>query len=371
VVQPRVLVEEGGAVIPYDLINAQFGDYCWLGTDLEGNAYCQSSGGGSCVSPTFASVPLQRELVGDDDGLALITYTSADGARFTLGSFYDLERGVELYLSDPPEGVNEAQLSPQFVGPLSWYGSAPMDCPALHLPQPQPRDFVGIDGCSVREDTRFLSTETSTPGTPPVRQIFSTEPVDATVYWCYGTEGGPMLMSEMKRVLRSTEISVDAWSRGTRVRAGTGRYQFDAWQVGCHLLMGRSEAILRQVSVMYDTLRGDERCSFLDDGSGTGRCWPTDVAKVAYIDPECMQPVAVNEFPNEPVRHYARENSAVVTNPPLYEVGALISSGTPVYIHDSEPCISYQMGVGWDVYELGSVVSPEEFGLLRIDVQSP
>jgi hypothetical protein len=355
-------MEEGGAVIPYDLFNAEFGDDCWLSSDPAGNEYCSiAPSTGSCVPQTFSSVPLQPELVGDDEGLALIVHVSPDGGRVALGGLYDLEREVALYVVGA-EGATTGRLLPLGGGPLTWYGSAPIDC--SELPQPLPRDFVEIDGCYVRDDTRFVTEAETSVSNPPVHRTFSTEPADVIAHWCFASEGGPMPISEPKHALRATEVSIDEWNRGTRVRTGTGRYRYDAWQVGCRLITSRPETL-------YDTQRDDEACSFLDDGSGTARCLPTyrDIAMVAYTDPACTDRVAIKEDPPEPMKRYAQENAPLDGDRSLYEVGAELATGTAVYYHDSEPCISYHQGVGVSVYELGRVVPPEEFGLLRVEVQ--
>jgi hypothetical protein len=234
------------------------------------------------------------------------------------------------------------------------------------------RDLFRADGCRATDETKYLRVG----GTLESPRVFRVESEDALAYDCLCVEGC-VLTSEVRHVLRAVEDEpVNSWKAAARVRAGTGRYRYNALEVGC--------AVIPEPDARFfdSALAGDE-CQIGLAEDGEMRCLPFITAYVAYADAQCTQRIAVRADAT-PVPHYALEglspsrgfpNTAGAkrvwqvtgeghaNEPFFYQIPGELNYQAPVACH------AFSDATGWTTWTLGEVVPAAAFGVLRPELR--
>jgi hypothetical protein len=361
--RPRMLVDEDGNAVPYDIYDTTAAATCQPFGANDGNVFC-------VVDPPIATFDpchpvnldgarLDVHLVDIGGGLATRVYAGADGSRFPANSFYDVDRQVRVDLA-PITGQDDRPLLPPYgssTNTVTYYESDACD--------PSGSFFLAIDGCTLKDDTRYVRLGDRT---------FSTMPEDVTAYACYSIEGMRFVDSFALHALRAVEVPIESWKLGTATRAGVGRYRYRAWQVGCVVTPWQNPAVL------FDTRLGDQPCSPAVAEDQVLRCLPAQgTARAGFADAQCTQRVVIDQQPNAKAPYLSEGLPSGVPNVQgpirVWEVGSEIPGAgsfmNPVYEKTGSGCtlLDPLAGTVWIAYEYGSVVPPSTFGALRIEVR--
>jgi hypothetical protein len=291
-------------------------------------------------------------------GLAPRILVGEDGSRLFFKTFYDLDHEVNVglggYLDTGVTVTGDARLLPMPADSVPRF----TDDPATACPPPV-LDLLRVDGCTITDSTAYVRIGGS---------VFSTAPADVTAYTCASLpegSGETVIRLPAMPLLRLTEVPLDSWRQAVPVLAGTGRFRYRAWEVGCFSVPDTGPWV-------FDTLFDGLPCSPFVTDDGVLRCIAAAYsATVAFADAQCTRRIAARAddgwtppfaiegqpssgFPDavEPVR--------------VYELGP----GTPaVPFYWSGPngeCWLFSDPRGWITYELGAPVPAATFGAVSI-----
>lgn len=339
--RPRFLVDEDGVAIPEGVGDMDTLQSCraWIRLD---NGVLGCSGlplTPACDQAAPAHlfhVEEQRVPVGD--GLEAVVYVGADGSQVPSLAFYDVDRRVAVNLQVPggPQEPRAVSLLPAETL-VSWRSDPACGADSDLL--------FSIDGCRLHDETTHVRF---------VGRTFSTVPEDVTGYSCLVIEGTVIKSSKELHALRGTEVPLDVWRKATPVLAGTGRFRYRAWQVGCAIVPDATRQL-------FDTKLGGVRCSTQPAGD-VERCVPNgDEASIGYADDGCTQPRVVLYV--ERAKPLFQSHLGT-----LHEVGAELPS-VPLFDKSGEGSCRPQIPASWRQYELGKVVPMDTFGTLRFEAR--
>jgi len=353
--KPRVLVDDEGVEIPIDVFDTVSDTSCVPLRLVDGTLRCAPPGSGNewtCHGQDTTGELLQVELEDIGDGLAARMMVGDDGSRLNFGSFHDLELGTGLQIVDLAAVTGQPQLLPPAADYAQWYSSNRDTVCVDPL-----RDLVAVDGCTITDGTAYLWRWPST---------FSLVSTDVDGHWCktFG-EGAQTVIQTNERLLKATEVPLTRWRYLPRVRGGDGRFQYDAYQVGCYVVPIYGSAT-------FDTALGDEPCAPQVAADDVTRCLPYS-ATVAYADPDCTQRIAVG--PEGGSTQFAAEGRPSSQFPDAIEpieVWRLASDPSPAesfyWNQASVGCVTFSQP-GWVSYELGEAVPPETFGAVNVELR--
>jgi len=208
------------------------------------------------------------------DGLAATVLAGDDGSRLVGPAFFDLRLGDWLQLQRDYTGT-AVTLTPWEVG--NPYYRSSVSC-TLDL----------CKGACVPRDVRYVSSRGQVLHAC-VGTFFAQIACNLLPPNQCGEVRCPFFPRQLLPAVKTGTALAGGWTRpATEVMAGAGRFRYPALEVGCGLVpLG---------GPFDDTALGAEPCEPRDVGDGGVRCLPAFPARVAYLDPQCTQPVAATSL---------------------------------------------------------------------------
>ncbi|MFY0566930.1 hypothetical protein ACN28E_24250 [Archangium lansingense] len=347
-IKVKVLVEPGGAELPRGYFDVLRGEDCRVIRTPKGIGCLPLTLSPWCTDASLDDhVRLSREQEPIGSGLAVTAFVGEDGSRLYDEFFTDLRHETEVR-------IDGSALMPM---PFFLHYQSRLDCTVDLALQECPFDgkFVSNQGRIHRACSGDFLAHHRCEFQPP--RMCGEAPCQYK----------PPFAHTMVRF--GSEIPLSVWQPipVTKVKLGTGRFRYTAYEVACAQV-----PVLREP--LEDTLRGGRPCWPKSGPDGGMFCRPDISGVVAYLDPQCTQrvarvffsktdPVLVEEGPRQGMEYFPEHPEH------FYEVqprDAGVGSGTVYFVSTDGGCVE---GGTTSYRQLGEEVPFETFGRLDVELR--